>query len=250
MYAATVGTVIFADNKSKVMMKQCEVLDNGTVNESLGFKGAGSLIEVWHNTELIIEETTFRGNDHSDNYSLNFLIGMDFGSYANINKCTITNNSARFLIDTRNCSFDISNTSFLDNNANVFYGSAGYASTFSDCVFNNNLSSKVSGYASFHIFNANSGIKFIRCDFGNSTFNNRKFIDTDTPNGIGLIFGEGSLTMVIAIVSTLALVASGASIFMITDLKKKLVSTATNNTAENEESLNTYTKGCARNRTP
>ena len=51
-------------------------------------------------------------------------------------------------------------------------------------------------------------------------------------SGVGSIFGEGSLTM---IVSLAALVASGVSIFLIVDMKKKLVPATAKNTEENEE---------------
>ena len=49
---------------------------------------------------------------------------------------------------------------------------------------------------------------------------------------VGSIFGEGSLTMIVAI---LALVGSGTSIFMIADLKKKLASVTANKESEDEE---------------
>ena len=48
----------------------------------------------------------------------------------------------------------------------------------------------------------------------------------------GSIFGEGSLSM---IVSLLALIASGVSIFLIVDMKKKLVPAAANNVAETKD---------------
>ena len=48
----------------------------------------------------------------------------------------------------------------------------------------------------------------------------------------GSIFGEGSLSMIIAL---LALIASGVSIFLIVDMKKKLVPAAANNVAETKD---------------
>ena len=80
-------------------------------------------------------------------------------------------------------------------------------------------------------------MEFIRCDFGNATFNDRSratFADTVNPNGAGSIFSEGSPIMIVAIVAILALAASVVSIFMVANLKKKLVSAAVNNT-ENKE---------------
>ena len=59
------------------------------------------------------------------------------------------------------------------------------------------------------------------CQFGDATFNNEsaaKFIDTDTQNRAGSIFGDGSLVMIVAI---LALITSGISICMTVIYNKK-----------------------------
>ena len=49
---------------------------------------------------------------------------------------------------------------------------------------------------------------------------------------VGSMFGEGSLAMIVAILS---LVASGVSIFLFVDMKKKLVPVATNNAKETDD---------------
>jgi hypothetical protein len=59
-----------------------------------------------------------------------------------------------------------------------------------------------------------------------------KFVDTDAPNATGSIFGEGSLTMIVAI---LALALSAASMGVTLSMKKKLVPVAANQAeSENE----------------
>jgi hypothetical protein len=66
-------------------------------------------------------------------------------------------------------------------------------------------------------------VTFVDCDFGNATFNNKnaaKFVGGTVSNSTGSIFGEGSLVMIVAILS---LIASGVSIFLIADMKKKIV---------------------------
>jgi hypothetical protein len=70
------------------------------------------------------------------------------------------------------------------------------------------------------------------CDMGDTTFENKKYVDFGNGAGTGSIFGEGSLTM---IVSLLSLVASGVAIFLIADMKKKLAPATANNTEENED---------------
>jgi hypothetical protein len=59
-----------------------------------------------------------------------------------------------------------------------------------------------------------------------------KFVDTDAPNGAASIFGEGSLTMIVAI---LALALSAACMGVTLSMKKKLVPVAANQAeSENE----------------
>lgn len=80
---------------------------------------------------------------------------------------------------------------------------------------------------------SNAGLSFIDCDFGDATFNKKsaaQFVDTDASNGTGTIFGEGSLTMIVAI---LALVVSAFSIcFTVVLNKKKAVPTMANDKEE------------------
>ena len=240
-YYASEGTVIYANDHSKVTMNQCEVIDNGTKNDALGTKGQVSLIVADWYSELTITETNFRGNGYAasehSSASTNCLINISSHAHAYINKCTFTNNSAKYLIDSHNGSFEIANTSFLNNPANVFHGFAKYTGTFSDCVFNNNPASKWTDCCSFDFVYLDSRVEFIRCDFGNATFNDRSratFADTVNPNGAGSIFSEGSPIMIVAIVAILALAASVVSIFMVANLKKKLVPAAVNNTKDEE----------------
>ena len=81
----------------------------------------------------------------------------------------------------------------------------------------------------------NEGLEVVRGEYRYSNLN-----DTMIPclniakksAPVGSIFGEGSLSM---IVSLFALIASGVLIFIIVDMKKKLVSAVANNTEENED---------------
>ena len=64
-------------------------------------------------------------------------------------------------------------------------------------------------------------------DFGDTTFNDKCKV-----SGVGSIFGEGSLTNIIVIIS---LVTSIISICLTLNNKKKSVSATANNTAESED---------------
>ena len=70
------------------------------------------------------------------------------------------------------------------------------------------------------------------CELGNSTFSNRSYAIFED-NAVGSIFGEGSLTMIISILS---LVASGVAIFLVVYYnKKQAVPVAANNATETED---------------
>jgi hypothetical protein len=67
----------------------------------------------------------------------------------------------------------------------------------------------------------------VDCDLGNSSFNDRSratIVDSNAADGPGSILGEGSLTMIIAL---LALVASAVSIGMTVASNKKKSAPAT-----------------------
>jgi hypothetical protein len=74
-------------------------------------------------------------------------------------------------------------------------------------------------------------LNFENCDFGNSTFNDRSKATFDGAEGVGSIFGEGSLAMILGF---LALIVSGVSIFLVADTRKKLAFATANKTAETE----------------
>ena len=236
-YYPCMGTLLYLDQKSTVTMKKCEVYGNGTKDDALGTKGSISLIYVTGKSQISITDTNFTGNGHAETPSgayLNCLIDNYNASSCYIDNCTFTQNSAEYLLTAINLDFEVSNSRFLNNAANVFHGYADNAGTFTDCVFNNNPASQWTDYYSFDLVFSNSGVTFIRCDFGNSTFNDRSRATFEN-SGVGSIFGEGSLTVIAAIVAIVALVAAGVSIFMTADLKKKLIPAKDDNTADPED---------------
>ena len=133
---------------------------------------------------------------------------------------------------------EITNVTFIDNaiSINAFTESDAFIDSgsqyiFTNCTFSNN------GFEKDFTFDGCRKAEFelIDCQFEGSVFEDReyiKIIDTDAKNGIGSIFGEGSLTMIVAI---LALVASIASIGISFALYKKETVLATANNAADPE---------------
>ena len=79
----------------------------------------------------------------------------------------------------------------------------------------------------------NANITFVDCDFGEATFDNKSAATIEnTANGVGSLFGEGSLTNILVIISFVISVA--AICLAIASHKKKAV-LATANEAEKSE---------------
>ena len=208
-------------------MNQCAVIENGTKDASLGSKGSSSLIGADLYSQIEITNTTFTGNGWSVSSSNEIvtycLFFTDQATYVRMDNCTVTDNSAKYLIWADGGGFDITNSTFTDNLATVFDGYAADVGTFADCVFNNNPANKWSKYSSFNFTLKKSNVHFAGCNFGNSTFSDRSCATFENSEGdavfvVGSIFGEGSLTMVVACA---ALIASVASIAVTVAFRKK-----------------------------
>jgi hypothetical protein len=138
------------------------------------------------------------------------------------------------LLDATAC---VEGMDFTDNDAYALYtdNDSSTAGVFTNCKFGAGTPFSEYYEFDFEFKNDESGIIFEDCTFNNSPFNDKKaatFFGGNVSNTVASVFGEGSLTMIVAI---LALVASVVSIFFIVDMKKKLVSAAANNTAKNKD---------------
>ena len=170
-----------------------------------------------------------KGGEFPDNCKYSSLIVLDDsvlqmekGEDGTKNK--FSNNNSYFLInDGDNSEIFVCDTDFLNNASSVLYGDNQTTSDsyFKNCEFNNNVSGE---FASF--YDVNTTLTFYDCDMGDSTYDDTeylKFVENgvEKKNITGSIFGEGSMTMIVAI---LALVASAASIgISIASNKKKAV---------------------------
>jgi hypothetical protein len=151
-----------------------------------------------------------------------------------MDNCTFKNNSAAYMLCVGGEDFEVVNTRFLDNPANVFSGNAKNSSTFTNCEFNNNSGNQWKGYYSFNFVSTTSKVKFVNCSFGNSTYNDRsRATFEDDSKFSASIFGEGSLALIVA---SVALIASIASIIVnVTERKKKTVPVTATEQSEDDE---------------
>ena len=154
-----------------------------------------------------------------------------------VSDCKITGNKAEYMFmpsETINMYCDFSGCEFTDNYGLVscyphrFIDTAKY--TFTDCKFNNNNTGEL--HKAEIVGSEYINLKLIDCDLGDTVLAGKNYIDFGNGAGVGSLFGTGSLTMIVAI---LALVASCASVYLVVDLKKKLVPATANKAAETDD---------------
>ena len=221
--AAHSGAAI-ALNRSNLTMNNCSVIGNGTMDNALGTVGSLSTIDCGAYSEADIKNTSFTGNGIAAAvYSTTRCTALlNVVGPVSLESCTVTGNTVAYLLKATNKNVSISDSTFTDNNANVYLGYADDYTTFTNCIFNHNTGSSDKGYDSFYFDAKKSGVIFTDCEFGDSTFNDRSsatFVNSSRGKAIGSVFGEGSFAMVISLA---ALVASIASIGVSVASNKKI----------------------------
>jgi hypothetical protein len=133
-----------------------------------------------------------------------------------------TNNDQIFLLSLSEGVATVEGVDFTGNNSLALYVSllANAPSTFTNCKFSAGSNSFI--HTNDFVFrDEQANVNFVDCEFGDATFNNKNavtFTNCSVSNGVGSLIGEGSLTMIIAL---LALAAASVSIGMITVSNKK-----------------------------
>lgn len=253
------GAAIYADN-SVVYLSKCTFDGNGIADESKNVCASVAIVYA-ADTTLTMEKVTFTNNGsyYDDDYIgrsysttglLSSLIVLDDSTFKLSGDSTFTNNAAMFIISVYDDShLYVEDTTFENNKSFVMHSVSGNHeddSYFKNCTFENNKvlnpENLVEGYINnwiytFRVYGAD--LTFIDCKLSDSTYSDKDcivFEDTDAPNDrarrYGSIFGEGSLSMIVAL---FALITSVVCIFLIVDMKKKLVSATARNTSENED---------------
>ena len=230
-YDSGSGAALYAYDSS-VTMNKCKVTGNGKKKDADGTVGADSIITV-KDGDMLIKETDFIGNGElMELYDGTAASLIDAGSSPQIfvDNCTFTQNNVGYILDIVNNDITVTQSRFTDNKSNVLHCSSDTETTFTDCVFNNNICTLRNGNYTFNVDFIGDGPTFIDCDMGNSTYNDRNRVQIEN-SGTGSIFGEGSLALIVAFV---ALIVSAAAIIVNVSSKKNKVA-APQNAAEDEE---------------
>ena len=225
-YGWAEGVAIYVDD-STLVAENCTIRNNGyknsaekTLNPWEVVSISGGRVEF---NNCVFEENGTKGNTGSPE-----LITMRGGTLI-INKSIFRNNHSKDVIRCDDGLVQVTETLFENNPGNVYDGAADEGSFYEKCTFTTNY--QYDKYRTF-IFDEGNKLDFIDCVFDeNTTFNDRSRATFDG-NAVGSIFGEGSLAM---IVSILALAVSGVAVFLIVDMKKKLVPAAAKDAAEAED---------------
>ena len=226
---APCGVALYIRN-SFVSMKGCTVTKNGCYDESQGYRTAKSVICL-DGSSSVLDVTDCKFEDNGTESSPpSYLIQYESGGTVKIKDSAFNNNAAKNLIYTEKGVLEVTNSQFSANKGNIFTGVSAAGSHFTDCSFSDNVTSSTD--RTFYL-NEGCELAFNNCELGNSTFGHRDRATFDGKAGVGSIFGEGSLTMIVAL---LALIASAVSIFLTVYYnKKKAVPVTANNAEETED---------------
>ena len=214
----TQGVAIYATN-STVMMDKCLVSNNG-----LNGDDAESIIAAF-NSDFIITNTDFTGNGIYSKYIKAPLFHFE-NSSLDLEGGKITGNTARTLFFFEDSDAEIKNVTVTDNDSVVMcVENHSKKVNMINCTLGNN--SPVDNESEIQVKTQNT-LTMTDCTLGDTTFENKGMVD-----GVGSIFGEGSLSMIVAL---LALISSAVSIFFTVYYnKKKVVPVAANNATEADE---------------
>jgi hypothetical protein len=216
------GAAIYADN-STVTLNDCTVSGNGT-------KDLGEYIEsiiAGYSSTININNTDFTGNgaiSDTDDTDYSHLFYLE-DTTLTMTGGKITGNAADKLFYFEQGGADLNGVTITDNASVVLDIDNVYDRvTLTDCVLGNNSPIK---YDVDIIVDTEGTLVLNNCELGDTTFEDKNMVA-----GVGSIFGEGSLTM---IVSILALAASIAAIgISVASGKKKAVSASENDTTHEE----------------
>ena len=245
------GAAIYADN-SVVYLSKCTFDGNGVADKSNNIYATTSIVHAV-DTTLTMEKVTFTNNG---SYCLNLgidnvfssLILLDDSTFRLFGDSKFTNNAATFMINVKDDSnVYVEDTTFIDNNSFVMYSALQHYddSYFKNCTFENNKVPNPESvfpniYNWIYTFRVHGEtLTFIDCKLSDSTYFDKDcivFEDTDAPDGsarrFGSIFGEGSLTMIVAFLS---LIASAVAIFLVVYYNKKKAAPVAANGATDTE---------------
>ena len=227
------GAAIYANN-SNVTVNECKVLDNGIQDAAGLYNGACTIVHAKNSSILTIRNTEFSNNGVQFIYENGGYSGYSSVVYAEKSEVTIedncrfTGNNVLYLLNTENTYLTISDSSFTDNDANVFFGNCKRGDIqATNTVFNNNQIADPTNNEkypnTFRFNNSKNFFVFEKCDLGNSTFSDKTQVKLNGSSGVGSIFGEGSFTTIISLAALITSVAA-IGVSVTTGKKKATVS--------------------------
>ena len=237
-FHSTWGVAIYVDD-GNLTMENCTIKGNGYKDSSKKHMSPMSIITIDEGT-MEFKNCVFENNGTPGNTTGPDVISV-YGGDVKISNSKILNNASDSIIFGVDGSIEVSDSHFEGNTGNIYYGKKKADSIFKDCNF---VGSPTNTESISFFLEKNSNMELNTCNLGSSTFNDESCVtfvncySTDKSNNAwksklaGSTFGTGSLTMII---SLFALIASGVSIFMIANLKKKLVPVAANVVAKTDE---------------
>ena len=218
------GAAIYADN-STVTLNNCVV--SGNINAKSSYY-AESVIGA-ENSTLIINNTDF-----TDNGKVSDTNDPDYCSLFELVDCKltmkggeITGNNADKIFCLDDTQADI-NEVIITGNASIILDVDNDSAkvTLTECTLGNNDPVKEEVDI---IVDTKGTLIMTNCELGDTTFEDKSMVA-----GVGSLFGEGSFVRIIAFVAFFALIASGVSMFLIVDTKKKLLPATAGNTEGTE----------------
>ena len=218
------GVAIYVDD-STLVAENCTIRNNGYKTSQ---KNPWEVVSI-HDSRVEFNNCVFEANGTKGDTGSPETITMRGGTLI-INKSIFRNNHSKDVIRCDDGLVQVTETLFENNPGNVYDGAADEGSFFEKCTFTTNY--QYDKYRTF-IFDEGNKLDFIDCVFDeNTTFNDRSRATFDG-KVVGSIFGEGSLTMIVAL---LALIASGVSIFLVVYYNKKKGVPVTANGADESDS--------------
>ena len=244
------GAAVYSKD-STVTLKNCLIKDNGLITEYVDEESdtdpdapvekTNSTIATvfgWGGT-MVIENTDFIGNGVKDTWGhhqatyYTVLIDIENVEFT-MTGGKVTGNNQVFLLDIYDSTVNVNGVDFTGNESLAMSKGDDLlkTSTFTNCKFS--AGTPYGDYNhDFRFKGSKPKITFVDCDFGEATFNNKSAAKFEnTANGVGSLFGEGSLTNILVIIS---LVISVAAICLAIASHKKKAVLATANEAEKSE---------------
>ena len=240
------GAAIYSDNSS-ITMTDCTVQENGLAEYDGVAHGNVHSIIYAKDSKVEIENTDFIDNGHKkikrigsgqyqSNPIANVLISVP-DSELTLTGGTFTGNEMVFLCSFSDSTACVEGVDFTDNDAFVLFANndPSTPSVFTNCKFGAGTSTTKYFEFDFDFRTNESGVVFEDCTFNKSTFSDKgaaTFFGGNVSNTAASIFGEGSLTTIIAFIALIASIASIVVNVCNSNKTKKLVLVGTNETKE------------------